>query len=156
MTEAATGGPAGGRPEGYAHRSDAAGPKPYPLPTPTSQPFWDGLARHEVRVQQCDACGAWVHYPRHRCPVCLSDRLSWHAVAPNGTVYTFTVARRPTAPPFADEAPQLIAVVELDVGVHMTTTLVGVDPEEVRIGMPVTAVFDPQEDGITLLRFKPA
>ena len=134
---------------------DPGGAKPQPSPTPTSQPYWDGLARGEVRVQRCDVCGHWAHYPRHRCPVCLSDRLTWHPVEPEGTVYTFTVARRPTAPPFADDVPQVIAVVELDVGVRMTTTLVDVDADDVRVGMRVTAVFDGGPERPTLLRFRP-
>jgi uncharacterized OB-fold protein len=142
-------------PQGYPRRGEAVGPKPRPAPTPTSQPFWDGLAHGEIRVQHCDACGAWVHYPRHRCPHCLADRLSWHVVGRDATVYTFTVGRRPTAAPFADEVPQLIAVVELTVGVRMTTTLVGVRPDDVHVGMPVTAVFDAGDDGVTLLRFRP-
>ena len=145
----------GRRPEGYPQRSDAVGAKPRPVPTPTSQPYWDALARHELHLQHCDACGAWVHYPRNRCPGCLSDRLSWRRVEPHGTVYTFTVARRPTAAPFADEVPQVIAVVELEVGVHLTTTLVDVDPGDARIGMPVTGVFETQGEGVTLLRFRP-
>jgi uncharacterized OB-fold protein len=143
------------RPQGYPQRDDPVAAKPRPVPTPTSQPFWDGLARHEVTVQHCDACGGWVHYPRHRCPVCLSDRLSWRVVAGHGTVYTFTIARRPTAAPFADEVPQVIAVVELDIGVRLTTTLVDVNPVDVRIGMPVAAVFDAEDGGVTLLRFRP-
>jgi len=130
--------------------------KPRPRPTPTSQPFWDGLARHEVRIQHCAVCEAWVHYPRSRCPVCLTDRLTWETVAPEGTVYTFTVARRPTAPMFADEVPQIIAVVELGVGVHVTTTLVDTDPDDVAIGMAVSAVFEPGDDGVTMLRFRPS
>jgi len=130
--------------------------KPRPHPTPTSAPYWDGLAAGEVRVQRCDACGTWVHYPRHRCPSCLSDRLSWHTIDPDGGVYTFTVARRPTHPAFADEVPQIIAVIELQHGVRMTTTLVGVEPDAVRIGLPVKALFDPGEDGVTVLRFSPA
>ena len=127
--------------------------KPRPQPTPTSAPYWDGLARCEVRVQRCDVCGTWVHYPRHRCPSCLSDRLSWHRIDPGGSVYTFTVARRPTHPSFADEVPQIVAVVELEHGVRMTTTLAGVEPDAVRIGLPVTAVFEHGDDGVTLLRF---
>jgi uncharacterized OB-fold protein len=130
--------------------------KPRPHPTPTSAPYWDGLAAGEVRVQRCDACGTWVHYPRHRCPSCLSDRLSWHTIDSDGSVYTFTVARRPTHPAFADEVPQIIAVIELQHGVRMTTTLVGVEPDAVRIGLPVKALFDPGEDGVTVLRFSPA
>ena len=129
--------------------------KPRPQRTPTSAPFWDGLDADRVRIQRCDACGTWVHYPRSRCPHCLSDRLAWHDVAGHGTVLTFTVARQATARPFADEVPQLLAVVELDEGVRMTTTLVDVDPEAVAVGLPVVAAFDHRPDGATLLRFRP-
>ena len=75
-------------------------------------------------------------------------------------MYTFTVAEQPTAPPFADEVPQLLAIVELTEGVRMSTTLVDVDPGAIRIGMPVAPVFDhgdaDDHGGITLLRFRPA
>ncbi len=133
--------------------------KPRPEPTPTSAPFWAGLDEGVVRIQRCDACGTWVHYPRARCPHCLSDRLAWHDVSGHGTVLTFTVARQATARPFADEVPQLLAVVELDEGVRMTTTLVDVVPEAIAVGMPVVPVFDHLPgDGAaaaTLLRFRP-
>ena len=46
--------------------------------------------------------------------------------------------------------------VELDAGVRFTTTLVGVAPEAVRVGMRVAPVFDHGDDGMTLLRFRPA
>ena len=130
-------------------------PKPRPEPTPTSAPFWSALDDDQVRLQRCDACGAWVHYPRARCPRCLSDRLAWHDVSGHGTVLTFTVARQPTARPFSDEVPQLLAVVELDEGVRVTTTLVDVEPDAITVGMPVVPVFDHGADGVTLLRFRP-
>jgi uncharacterized OB-fold protein len=130
-------------------------PKPRPEPTPVSQPFWDALRDERVEVQRCDACGRWVYYPRARCPSCLSDRLTWTAVDGLGTVYTFTVAEQATAPPFADEVPQLLAVVELTEGVRLSTTLVDVDPAAIAVGMAVTPVFDHGDDGITLLRFRP-
>jgi uncharacterized OB-fold protein len=71
-------------------------------------------------------------------------------------VHTFTVARQPTHPAFADELPQLLAVVELEEGVHLTTTLVDVDPAAVQVGMAVVPAFDHGDDGVTLLRFRPA
>ena len=150
-------------PSGPAPRREREGvslAKPLPRRTPTSAPFWDGLDADRVRIQRCDACGAWVHYPRTRCPECLADRLEWHDVSGHGTVLTFTVARQPTARPFADEVPQLLAVVELDEGVRMTTTLVGVDPGAITVGMPVVPVFDHvsgdgSEERVTLLRFRP-
>jgi len=131
-------------------------PKPRPLPTPVSQPFWDALREERIVVQHCDACGGWVHYPRSRCSHCLSDNLSFREVDGAASVYTFTVARQATAPPFADEVPQIITIVELDEGVRFTTTLVDVAPEDVRVGMRVVPVFDHGDDGMTLLRFRPA
>ena len=137
-------------------------PKPRPVPTPVSQPFWDALREERVALQRCDACGRWVYYPRSRCPACLSDRLTWTPVDGLGTVYTFTVAEQPTAPPFADEVPQLLAIVELTEGVRLSTTLVDVEPDAIRVGLPVAPVFDhaadhddDDGDGITLLRFCP-
>ena len=130
-------------------------PKPRPVPTPVSQPFWDALRDERILLQRCDECATWVYYPRVRCPQCLSDRLTWMPVDGRGTVYTFTVALQPTAPPFADEVPQLLGVVELTEGVRLSTTLVDVDPTAVSIGMPVTPMFDHGDDGLTLLRFRP-
>jgi len=134
---------------------DAEFPKPRPEPTPVSRPFWDGLREERIDVQRCDDCGRWVFYPRSRCPECLSDRLTWTTVEGTGAVYTFTVAEQATAPPFADEVPQLLAIVELAEGVRMSTTLVDVEPDAITVGMPVAPVFDHGADGITLLRFRP-
>ena len=74
----------------------------------------------------------------------------------HGTVLTFTVARQPTARPFADEVPQLLAVVELDEGVRMTTTLVGVEPESDHRRHARRARLRPRRPtAATLLRFRP-
>lgn len=130
--------------------------KPLPVATPVTRPFWDALREERIELQRCEACGHWVFYPRNRCNRCLSDRLAWHPVSGAATLYTFTVARQPTAPHFADEVPQLIAIVELSEGVRMTSTLVNVDIDAIRIGMALRPFFDPQSDEVTLLRFQPA
>ena len=135
--------------------TDAPLPKPRPQPTPVSQPFWDALRAERVELQRCDDCGRWVYYPRSRCPTCFSEHLTWTPVDGLGTVYTFTVAEQPTAPPFADEVPQLLAIVELAEGVRVSTTLVDADPAAIRVGTPVAPVFDHGDDGLTLLRFRP-
>ena len=131
--------------------------KPLPIPTPTSKPFWDGLRERRVRIQRCATCDTWIFYPRSHCPHCLSPDPEWREISGAGTVYTFTVARRATAPMFEDEVPQKIAVVALDEGPHLTTTLVNVEPGEIHIGMRVRPAFD-DIDGheITLLRYEPA
>ncbi len=134
--------------------ADESIPKPVPVPTPTSAPYWEALGRDEVKLQRCDDCHEWVHYPRSRCPSCLSGLLGWERVSGEGTIFTFSVARQPTAVMFGDEVPQIIAVVELPEGVHITTTIVGCEPADVSIGAPVLPVFDHGKDGSTLLRYR--
>ena len=128
--------------------------RPLPVPTPTSQPYWDALRRHRLVLQHSSSTGQWVYYPRHLAPSTLADDLEWREVAGSGVVYTFTVARRATAPAWQGAEPQIIAVVELDEGPKVTTELTGIVPDAIRIGMRVNAVFDdvPGSD-VTLLRF---
>ena len=128
--------------------------KPLPQPTTISQPFWDGLKNHQVRLQQC-AQGHWLFFPRTHCPTCGNRQLSWKTVSGEGQLYSYTVARVPTLPEFSDEMPQLLAVVELDEGVHINTTLVGVAPEDLKVGQRLRPVFDERPGSATLLRFTP-
>lgn len=130
--------------------------KPRPHPIDVTRPFWDGLGEERLRLQRCDDCQSWVYYPRRRCPSCLSDRLTWHDTSGRGTIYTYTVARQPTHPAFADEVPQLLGVVELDEGPRLTTTFVDLGPDDLVVGLPVEAAYDHGADGVTLLRFRPA
>jgi uncharacterized OB-fold protein len=129
---------------------------PLPVPTATSAPFWDGLRHDEVRLQRCGDCEAWVFYPRSHCPRCLGTSLGWHTVSGRGRLHTYTVARQPTSPHFAGQAPQLLAIVELEEGPRLTTTLVGVEPGDLRVDLAVEPVFDHVDDEHTLLRYRPA
>ena len=129
--------------------------KPIPRPSTTTRPFWDGLNERKVQIQRCEGCDTWVFYPRTRCPSCLSDQLIWREVSGRGVLYTYTLARQPTAPHFADETPQQLAVVELDEGVRMTSTLVNVEPTDIVIGMRLRPYFDQVTDAVTLLRYQP-
>jgi len=130
--------------------------RPLPEPTPVSQPFWDGLRERRILVQYSPSSESYVFYPRTLAPGTLADDLEWREISGAGTLYTFTVATRPTAPPWADAVPQLLAVVEWDEGPRFSTELVDVDPADIRVGMRVEPVFcDVPEAGITLLRYRP-
>ena len=41
-----------------------------PQPTPDTQPYWDGLNAHRLRLQRCADCGKVRHYPRPVCDAC--------------------------------------------------------------------------------------
>lgn len=131
--------------------------KPLPVPTPDTRAFWNGLGEGRVMLRHCRDCDTVFHYPRIVCPGCLSSNLDWRPARGTGTLYTYTVSRRPTHPLFADEVPQYLAVVELDEGPRLTTTLVNVPEANIAIGMALEPVFERHEqERITLLRFQPA
>ena len=74
-----------------------------------------------------------------------------------GTLYSFTVARRPVGPHFVDAVPQLLAIVEWDEGPRFSTELVNVAIEDIAIGMRVRPVYcDYPDDDVTMLRYEPA
>ncbi len=128
--------------------------KPMPIPTSISAPFWDGLKDGRILMQHCGACAKWTFYPRRHCSHCWSSDVEFREVSGEGKLYTFTVARVPTLPEFAGPEPQLMAVVELDEGVRINTTLVGLSADEVEVGMRVKPVrARVSEDGTVLLRF---
>jgi uncharacterized protein len=128
--------------------------KPLPKPTESSRPYWDAAKRHELILQQCGACNAFIYYPRDRCPQCLSDQLKWRPVSGHGKVYSYTVVRRASTRSFSDK-PYVLAIVELDESVRMTTN-VEAPPESVKVGMPVSVWFDDVTPERTLVKFKPA
>lgn len=131
--------------------------KPMPEPTPVTEPFWSALREHKIRIQYSPSSERYVFYPRVLAPRTLADDLEWREISGEGTLYTFTVADRPTAPPWADSLPQLLAIVEWDEGPRLSTEMVNVDPSELRVGMRVKPVFcDYPDNDITLLRYEPA
>lgn len=131
--------------------------RPLPVPTPVSKPFWDALREGRVLIQYSPSHDAWSFYPRVLAAGTLADDVEWREVPGLGRVYTFTVAFRPTAPPWADSLPQVLAVVELNEGPRISTELVNVDPASVFVGMRVRPVFCPTTDTqIVLLRFEPS
>ena len=130
--------------------------KPLPEPSAVTRPFWDGLREGRLRLQRSRTTGQWVFYPRAVSPFGAGDELDWQDASGRGTVYSFTIARRPTAPQWEGETPYVIAIVELAEGPRLITNIVGCDPESVRIGMPVTAEFTAVTDEVTLLHFRPA
>jgi uncharacterized OB-fold protein len=127
---------------------------------PTSeltQPYWDAARNHELVVQQCKGCNLRPFPPRAHCPNCGSAELLWSKVSGRGTIYTYTIARRPTHPVFAEQIPMAVAVVELEEGPRMISNIVGCEPGDVEIGMAVHVCFEPIDDSdLHLPVFEPA
>jgi len=140
-----------------AKQLDERPPKPRPAPFPDhdSAPYW--AAAHEGRlvVQRCTRCGAHQLYPRDRCISCRGP-VEWVDASGRGTVYSFTVIRQNHQRPFRDQIPYVVALVDLEEGPRVMTNVVGCDPEDVNIDMPVTATFEAVSDQAGIALFSPA
>jgi uncharacterized OB-fold protein len=76
-------------------------------------PFWEGIAAHELRLQQCAGCGTWIWGPQWRCGSCGSFELAWPTVEPRGEVFSWTRTWHPVAPEVAADVPYTVALVAL-------------------------------------------
>jgi hypothetical protein len=119
-----------------------------PVVTADTAFFWDGTARGELRIQRCGGCGALRHPPGPMCPACGADKPGYVLAAGTGRVYSYVVHHHPPVP--GRQAPFVVALVQLTEGVRMVGELLGVDPDQVRIGMPVRAEFVQAGGDLTL------
>jgi len=127
--------------------------KPLPVIDPGTRPFWDAARDHRLSIPKCKSCGKYHFYPRELCPHCHSDDLEWTDISGRGEIYSFTIARRPAGPVYADDVPYVIAMIALDEGPRMMTNLIVDDVETVQIGDRVAVHFDDVTDEVTLPKF---
>jgi uncharacterized protein len=126
-----------------------------PLITPDTAFFWAGTAAGELRIQRCASCGALRHPPGPMCPRCGSPQDGGYVLAAGtGEVYSYVVHHHPPVP--GKQLPMVVALVQLPEGVRMVGEMPGVDPGQVRIGLPVRAAFARVDDGLTLPAWRPA
>ncbi|MCB1247915.1 MAG: Zn-ribbon domain-containing OB-fold protein [Acidimicrobiales bacterium] len=117
-----------------------------PRLTDANEPFWLGGAEGELRFWRCQDCGYRLHPPGPICPRCRTKHLAVEAVSGKGTVFTYTINHQPWIPTF--DPPYVVAIVELaeQDDLRLTTNIVGCDPDEVTIGMPVRVTFEHYDD----------
>ena len=127
--------------------------KPQPVIDPGTKPFWDAARQHRLSIPRCNSCGQHHFYPRELCPHCHSADLEWTDVSGKGEIYTFTVARKPAGPAFADDVPYVIAMIALDEGPRMLTNIITADVEQVAIGDRVTVRYDDVTPELSLPKF---
>ncbi len=131
-------------------------PKPQPVMSEETAQFWEGTASGELRVQRCRACGNLQLPASAACVACWSSELEWVRASGAGTIFSFTVVHHAFHPAFAGEVPYVVADVELEEGPILTSSIVDVDPAQVKIGMEVEARFRRLDEEYVLCVFGPA
>lgn len=133
----------------------------------TAIPEVEGLftwpsARPQLIAGRCPACGATffpVFAETHR-PGCRGEAIEQVLLGPEATVASWTVQRYTPPPPFpaADPyQPMVIVTAAFDEGLQVPGQLVGLSPDEVRVGLrvrTVAGVLYRSADGIEHLTWK--
>ena len=119
---------------------------PAPHASAHDEQFWAAAKAGRLLLQRSKSTGVFQYWPRgHSLATGTAEDLEWTQSTGMGSIHTFSVVRRSF---FANlTAPYVIAVVELDEGVRVTTHVEAGDPEEVYIGLRVRLVLRQTSDG---------
>src|SRR3989454_8673787 len=106
--------------------------------------FWREIqSRYNLIGTKCGSCGKVDFPPRAICPVCgrkSVGKMLRFRLGGRGTVVTYTVIHDAPAQ-FEMQKTDVMALVEMDEGVRLTSQLIDVKAEDVAIGMKVPASF---------------
>lgn len=133
---------------------DDAVARPRPDTRGAGTEYWRAGTRGVLRLPKCSSCGLLHWYPRIRCPHCGSADLGWIDASGRGVVHTFTVVRQSNDKFFKSRVPYVLAMVDLDEGVRLMSNIVDCGVTDVRVGSPVTAVFETLADDVSVPLFK--
>lgn len=129
--------------------------KPVPKPTPETQPFWDGCAQGELRLQHCSDCQHVQYPPRKLCAGCFSTNVTWRTASGRGVVRSWSTVVAPGAPGFEAEVPFISVMITLQEGPTMLSVLRACEADQVEFDMPVEVIFEQRSETIFVPYFKP-
>lgn len=126
-----------------------------PVPTPETQPYWDGLADERLHITRCRACGDAFFPPTIVCSACTSTDVEWFDASGRATLYSYVIQERPLKL-WRTEGPRSVALVRLEEGPMLVSSVVNCQqtPEALTIDMALRATFEPFAD-LTVLCFEP-
>ena len=94
--------------------------------------FQHFLASGRFMIQRCRSSGRYIFYPRVAEPASGDPELEWVEASGEGSIYSVTIVR--PNPPLE---PYSVVLVDLAEGPRLMSTVQGIAPEGVRIGMRV-------------------
>jgi len=127
---------------------------PQPVANADSLPYWNAARERRLVIRRCRTCGEVHFMPRHLCPTCWSADLEWIDAKGGGTVHSYTVIRRASAPAFASRVPYVVALIDLDEGPRMMANVLGDDALSMAIGDRVQLTFEDRGDGALIPQFQ--
>lgn len=137
-------------------RNDVVSLRPRPLVDEQSAPFWDGVARGELVIERCRACGHYVHPPFRECTRCRASNSEFVTVSGPGGIFGRAIVTSSVVVGFEDRVPYVCLFVELEEQVQLLVAGNLVDsPAREAVVQAVEVVFrDDDLDGFALPMFR--
>ncbi|MFK8048428.1 MAG: Zn-ribbon domain-containing OB-fold protein [Halioglobus sp.] len=123
-----------------------------PRETELSAPYWQACREGVLKIQHCGNCQQYQFYPRTICSHCESEDVSWSAVSGAGKIASYSIVRRGISASY--EAPYVVALIELNEGVMMMSSIQTKEPESVTVGAAVQVVFEDWGENIKMPLFR--
>jgi hypothetical protein len=102
--------------------------KPLPNIDKDNEKFYEGLTQHKFLVWRCKTCGA-SYWPKAYCQNHENEpfaaNMAWAEASGFGKIFAFNRHHMTFHPGFKDEIPYVYALIELDEGPLISSTLVG-------------------------------
>ena len=127
---------------------------PLPAVNSDTEEWWEATRDRRLLVQQCRQCGHFQHYPRPFCLSCRSTDLGFKESTGHGVIYSFSVVHR-SPDPYLFEPPYVVALVQLEEGPTLFTSIVDCGPDDLHCDQAVEVAWRPLSDGRRLPVFSP-
>jgi uncharacterized protein len=127
--------------------------RPRPALTQDNAFWFEGARQHRLLIQRCKECGTLRHPPRPMCAECRSYEWDVVDASGRGTVYSFVVNHYPQVPAF--DYPLAVGLIELEEGTRLVANVIGVEPGDISIGMPVEVEWVDHDPDLSLPAFRP-
>jgi len=137
-----------------ADQTNEKHPRPVPVPNPVTQPFWDAANKKQLALQFDRDTGRPQFWPRPVSVPSGSREMKWQEASGKGKVYAWTVVHVPVRG-LEEEAPYIVAAVDLDEGARIVARLVNASPKDLSPGMEVRVAWEPLSDAINMYVFEP-
>ena len=116
-----------------------------------TRPFWEAARQHKLLIQYCPDSDRCQFYPRPFDLATGFGNVEWVEAKGTGVVHSMTTVHLKVSNLL--EPPYVVALVELDEGVRMTTNIIG---GECEIGDRVELTWFERDDGLPPLpMFRP-
>ena len=129
---------------------------PAPTPDDDDAPFWAHCGERRLMFQRCPRCGTLVHPPLAVCPGCQTFERGWVEAPADAVLFSFTWAHAAAHESMKERLPYNVALVEFPElpGVRLVSNVIDAAPGELRIGDPLTLVWEQGWEGQMLPRFR--